>query len=511
LLVRLLGLYFGRGLPVSVYVRGSFAEAEPIVGVSDIDLVVVGRSGPVGGDPSPTVLARRSRLLRLHPEVEHAVDVGYYPQTEIARLAATYLRYGLDDRVPGPLFHSRRNWAGLAFRPGLWPTRDWQLLHGSDLRPALDAGTSDHRRLAAWLELQAWWKWAMVAVAHPEAPRATMMCVKLIAEPARILLCLEHGERHSQRSSALHRALELLPEEHEAIRYVLELRRRLDRVPLAPLGRVLPGALRLTARIARVIEAELVRAGFTEVALSGSSDTGAMPLCDWPALCRPMGGASFRLVPGRPDDPLALAHAIDRSSALAYPTLVHDGLLVRPNVVWQGNLRTIAFAGSDPVSAALIRGDGVARFPEVPGWSADDTAARAVAEHRAWLRGCRPIMESSRPKALEKRLAGTLSAARAALLSDSLLAGEPALPLTFAATVEALEQQGETTGSAVSDAYGAYVSLRGHGVTPDLRTVNRAIEVVRGLRAYSVPAPPRLGAVSAPGAAEPRVRAEIVV
>ena len=40
---------------------------------------------------------------------------------------------------------------------------------------------------------------------------------------------------------------------------------------------------------------------------------------------------------------------------------------------------------TDPVSFALARGALVANFPNVPGFSIQDTARRALAEHAAWL------------------------------------------------------------------------------------------------------------------------------
>jgi hypothetical protein len=46
-------------------------------------------------------------------------------------------------------------------------------------------------------------------------------------------------------------------------------------------------------------------------------------------------------------------------------------------------MRTVQTTLTDPVSVALLSGEDVARFPDVPGFSARDLARRALAEHAA--------------------------------------------------------------------------------------------------------------------------------
>ena len=67
-------------------------------------------------------------------------------------------------------------------------------------------------------------------------------------------------------------------------------------------------------------------------------------------------------------------------------TLRADQLLLRPLPSGgRGRLRTVQCELTDPVSFALARADRTARFSNARGWSIQDTASRAVAEHRAWL------------------------------------------------------------------------------------------------------------------------------
>jgi hypothetical protein len=138
-----------------------------------------------------------------------------------------------------------------------------------------------------------------------------------------------------------------------------------------------------------------------------------------------------------------------------YVTLLHDGLIVRP-VVEQRPLRSISFGASDPVSAALAESRATALYPDVPGWSARDTASRAVAEYGAWLGTRPPLGKRAARDEIRRRLGGMFGAARAAVFLDSLDAGEPSLPLTFAATAEALAERVPGSRRAIEAAYESY-------------------------------------------------------
>jgi hypothetical protein len=86
------------------------------------------------------------------------------------------------------------------------------------------------------------------------------------------------------------------------------------------------------------------------------------------------------------------------------------------------------------VSFALAAGATLAAFPNVAGFSIHDTAARAVAEHATWL-------AATDDRELET-LGRLITAARAALLWESLDAGDPELPLTMEATLAGLAARG---------------------------------------------------------------------
>jgi len=105
------------------------------------------------------------------------------------------------------------------------------------------------------------------------------------------------------------------------------------------------------------------------------------------------------------------------------------------------------------------------------GWSAQDTASRAVAEHRAWL-------AQRDGRTAGERLAGLLGAARAAHFHRSLEQGEPELPLTVGAAARRLGAVGE-------EGWAHYRAWRLTGVDPGERIADALERVVRGLPAYS--------------------------
>jgi hypothetical protein len=463
LFIRVLGAYLTRGLPAAVYVRGTFARGEPVFGLSDIDLVAVAAGAE---QPRARLQQRWERLRRRVPLITHVVDtIDWCTEAELPALSRSAFNVSLGDIEPRSLFFTgdRGNW--LHERPGLWPTRDWRLIAGSDLRPPSGTDGPDHRLPAVWRELQFWWLLLCKAVATPESPWVSFLCIKLVTEPIRILLWLEHGEQHFRRSTVLRRGLDVLPEEAPAIRCVLGLQHELHRPRPPSLDVVLPCFVRLSARIAAGLTAQLEPLGARSVALVGTrrvtgnwaAGEDPRPLCDWPGLAEPGPVEdSFVVKPARPDDRAALAEAIAGSRNRCYATLLSDGLIVRPSRTGPLLFRTVAFAGSDPVSAALIAGHHVARFPDAPGWSAADVAARAVAEHSAWLRSRAPLTGEEPFAEPARRLAGLFSAARAALFADAIAAGDPALPMTFAATAELLADRLPSASTAITDAYASY-------------------------------------------------------
>jgi hypothetical protein len=98
-------------------------------------------------------------------------------------------------------------------------------------------------------------------------------------------------------------------------------------------------------------------------------------------------------------------------------------------------LRAVKSPVTDPVSFALADGAAVARFPDVHGWSARDTAQRAVAEHAAWLRAAPAPVPGTEPGEFAGSvLARLLTAARAGLFLESIENRAPELPVTVTET-----------------------------------------------------------------------------
>jgi hypothetical protein len=230
--------------------------------------------------------------------------------------------------------------------------------------------------------------------------------------------------------------------------------------------------LRLSEQIAREFTSQVEPAGWTEVRLASPDlETLALPhggwepsrptrwdqpapslfpLTDWRALASPsLPDDTFALIDGDPGDPRTLAAAALALDRGPYPTIASGGLQLRPvEMGGRRRLRTIQCAATDPVSFALAAGAEVVSFPEVPGFSVRDTAARAVAEHAVWM---------AAPDGPEVEGLGRLiNAARAALLWESIDVGDPELPLTAEATLDALGARGAVAAAAAEAAREAY-------------------------------------------------------
>jgi predicted nucleotidyltransferase len=426
-----------RGEPgAAVYLRGSFASGDPVYGLSDLDLVAV---VPGAGGARRERLDRRwARACRAVPGLERVAAVKVYEEPELADAAAsTALSYGLEGEVARPLFEGVDRHHFLRVRPNLYgPTRDWRHVAGPERRPDVAAPAGSDRLVAAWLELQCWWRYVAWTCRRPTDRGVTYFCFKFVAEAARTWLWVAHGVRAEGRADALRRALPLMPADEPILTRALAARGRLARPGELELAEVVPWLADFSSRLAAFVSAELEPAGWTEVRLrwNGDGAGGRLPLADWRALV--LGedpDATFVLDGASPGDPGAVARAAaaeERGTTVALPA---PGILVLPSDdlesrrYTRGTLRAIQCDASDPVSLALARGERVARFPDVPGWSARDWARRAVAEHRVRVRrggGDRATL---------------LAAARAALFLASLEDGAPELRLSAADVEEALD------------------------------------------------------------------------
>jgi hypothetical protein len=487
-LARGLALALARGETAATYVRAGFGDFVP--GLSDVDLAIVVPDRAA----RRRVIARWERLWRPRTWLRELFDVAVYEDAVLAEAAAaSTLTYDLGRTEPRAAYFGATPVDDECFlreRPRLYgPLRDWQLLSGVERRPALADQTAAERRIAAWLELQAWWRHAFDACVDPSGPRKAYLCVKLVAEPARIWLWLVHGERIDRRRDVLVRAREALPEDERAFGDALALLDALPGGPAAPLDRVLPPFVRLTARIAERIGEEVREAGTNSVPLLGrrSRLTGeGLPLVDWRSLVWPsIPDETFVLAAGDPADPADVAAATP-DIAGPYRTLRAQGVLFSPHGPLRADLRGVQSAVTDPVSVALLDGSDTAEFANVPGWSARDWARRAVAEHRAWLRDGReqaeltlrewPDTEARHSSRGVRTLGRLFTAGRAA---HFLEAGE--LALSAAAVADVL---------GVGHAFEEYRAARSGAHEPG-RVVAEVRERVAGLRAY-VEDPPRL-------------------
>ena len=402
------GRVLTRGEPgAAVYTRASFGGREFLPGLSDVDLAIV-LATDAQADRARGRWKRHDRVLSLGGLVDLPL---IYGQAELAALAGkSALTY---DGVAfgGP--RATRDAVRTLQRPELDGGKidTWQPLRGPDRRPPPHPCDVQERRIAAWFELVYWWRFAFPACAGPPAQWLASRCVKLVAEPGRIWLALEHDERPATREEALRLLLRRLPEEEAALRAALELQRTLHRSPDPALATVLPVLLLLSERIAAALAAQLADAPVTEVTLTGEAD--ALPLADWRALVAPPT-ADERLAPltGDPADPAVLGAAVLDHPTGPYPVMRSGQLLLLPGGEFvRTRMRSIQCRLTDPVSFALLEGARTASFPDVAGWSIHDTARRAVAEHAARLR--------SQPGDLELLLTAT----RAALLHDSVARG----------------------------------------------------------------------------------------
>jgi hypothetical protein len=254
---------------------------------------------------------------------------------------------------------------------------------------------------------------------------------------------------------------------------------------------------RLSSRIAERLVQDVEALGTAPVRLVGAAQPDLMlveggwrgaapasapkPLADWRALAWPQcPDESFVVLGGSPSDPakVAACAAVERGP---FPTLAGDGLLVRATEhVNRAHLRALQCRVSDPVSFALRDGDEVAQFPLAPGWSARDWARRAVAEHATWLASAgRPVETSGQAVGM------LISAGRAAIFLETVQDGEPALPVTLAATLEALGSRSGSDRVAAEAAAEAYADFAALGKAPPDVTVRALERLVRQLPSYA--------------------------
>jgi Nucleotidyltransferase domain len=516
LVARLAAAYIVRGeREPTAYVRGSLRTGDFLPGLSDVDLAIVLAEDAAGpGIARERVSGRWARLRRALPLTDLILD---YPRIheegELADLrdgsALTYGLLGGSGEAKAGYFGALAgpDRSRMLERPGLYDvTAAWRLLSGPERRSPEPARSPQLRRIAAWLELVHWWQWVFPVCIDASGPRTAHLCLKLVAEPVRIWLWLAHGERASGRYDVLRRAMRWMPEEEEALRRALALERSLPGSPEPPLEEILPVLIRLTARIAALIRIQVEGEGVTEVRLAGSDpaeviraharwrpidslpggqDPPQLPLCDWRSLVVPdRPDCTFAPLPADPADRSVLAAAALSRRPGPQPALSANGIMVLPAADRsRTRLRAVQCPVTDPVSFALAAGERTASFPSVHGWSAGDTARRAVAEHRARLNA--DPRSWSRKDGAGDELALLLTAARAALFLETIEEGEPLLAVTVTETARQLVARSPANRAAVEEALERYREFAIPLTPPPAEIVSAMRSVVLELPAYA--------------------------
>jgi hypothetical protein len=251
----------------------------------------------------------------------------------------------------------------------------------------------------------------------------------------------------------------------------------------------------MSARIAALIAAELAEEDATEVRLAGDdpispgggSEASPLPLADWRALaCPALPDESFVPLAGDPGDPAVLGAAVSAQDAGPYLALRAGGVMLLPaGPWWRTRLRAVQCRATDPVSFALTDGEAVASFPAVRGWSAEDTARRAVAEHRAWLAREPPgRVVSAAPGSGGHALGRLLTGARAALFLDTVREGEPELAVTVAEAARRIGERFPGARTVADEALGRYRQFARDRTPPPAATVSATRKLVASLPGY---------------------------
>jgi hypothetical protein len=185
----------------------------------------------------------------------------------------------------------------------------------------------------------------------------------------------------------------------------------------------------------------------------------------------------FLPAPGGRGDWEVLGRATAADTYGAYAAFRIGGLMLLPAARSRTTMRAVMCRAADPALFAVQEGRATAAFPNVPGWSVRDTARRAVVEHLAWLRT---------PHERGGETLGTLfSAARAALVLESLQDGDPELPLTVTETARQLAARSETAPAVVAEGLGNYREFAVHRTPPPAATLSAMRALVAQLPAYA--------------------------
>ncbi|MEP6979109.1 MAG: hypothetical protein ABI948_13745, partial [Thermoleophilia bacterium] len=152
MLARAVAVHLGRGETSAAYTRAGYGDF--VFGLSDIDMAIVVPDRAA----RRRVMERWTRTCRAFPWLKEVFDVAGYAD-EVLADAATASPYTCE----GAVYFGRspiHDESSLRERPRVYGhLRDWKLLRGVDRLPVLPEQSDQERRIAAWLWLQAWWKY----------------------------------------------------------------------------------------------------------------------------------------------------------------------------------------------------------------------------------------------------------------------------------------------------------------------------------------------------------------
>jgi hypothetical protein len=490
ILARLLAAVLSLGAGgATAYVGGSLAYGRFVLGISDVDLVIV-----AGSERAATrVRDRWQRITRPLPGLRRLVHVAVATDDELTVAVSGTCRAwrGAPSRQSAIYFGPQplRDEAGVTSTPTVGaPLAGWRRLHGAERLPLRAPWPEHERPIVAWLNLQATWRLAIAACLEPTRPYTGLVCVKLAADPARVWLWLSRGTVVADRVEALREAADARPDLLQAAERLIELERRLSELPEPPLAEALRALVTISAWIADEVDRRTFASGGTEVrlrsgdpVLPGSAPpAGAVPLADWRAcVVPPFPDEALLPLAGEADDPEALAHAARRGRRGLQPAIQRGRLLILPATEpgTAGLLRAVQAPATDPVSFAALTGGESATFPAAAGWSAEELARRGIAEHRARLGDPQPDGAH--------QLIALIGAARVALLEGTLAEGSGELALTARGVLEQLAERLEADRAETAIAAGeAFVTARRDGIEPPASLVAELRESVLSMGAY---------------------------
>jgi hypothetical protein len=464
---------------VSVYLRGSTAHGDALAGLSDLDLVAIAPEG------SYERTRRAWKTICSRVPLHRLVWVAVWRAADLeaaARATAFTYEAQTDGQAPSSAM------APALIRPDLYGAgTGWRLVSGRDVRPHAVTWDEAEREIVAWSELQLWWRFVFrTAFGERAVDHLNYPWLKVIAEHARILLWLDHSIVVRSRPAVLATAVRLFPDD-EVLRRAWRdwdtgfVPRSLD------VSEILAWALAAVKKVADKL-AENSDGPPMSVKLEGkdssqpvlsmpANDDEVLPLADWPArvLVRPFE-EGLVATPGDPTDLDVLARCAREGDKGLHRAIEYDGLLIAPVAEYgRAIYRSIHCPVSDPVSFALLQGEGVATFPGKRGWSAADCARRAVAEHALWL------ASSPVPAPSLRTLGRLLNAVRAASFASSVMSSNATLPLSRMAVAK---DPPEGVGS-IEDAVAAYAASMRDGTAPPHDLVVKLRDEVLRLPIYA--------------------------